>query len=239
MSLKYSLFDQIVWVQTITCIYIYIYQRNIFFFFRIRLRNVYGERTAWKDKALHMIAAVWDVHGWIWHGKFQFNLFIKITGHSNWAVNFLINDLFLRVYNTCNSLAGYEIVGLENIPQDEPVLFVYYHGAIPLDIYYFASKVFLYKSKLIRLVVDRFFFKIPGWSILADVIKIIPGTLQSCSAILKEGNMLAISPGGVYEAQFGDCYYEIMWKKRMGFAKVALDAKVVCSLQKFCIWLLL
>lgn len=39
--------------------------------------------------------------------------------------------------------------------------------------------------------------------------------------------MLAISPGGVYEAQFGDSYYELMWKKRVGFAKVALDAKVV------------
>lgn len=39
--------------------------------------------------------------------------------------------------------------------------------------------------------------------------------------------MLAISPGGVYEAQFGNSYYELMWKKRMGFAKVALDAKVV------------
>lgn len=135
-----------------------------------------------------MVAAVWDAHGWIWH--------------------------------------GYEIVGLENIPQDEPVLFIYYHGAIPVDVYYFASKIFLYNSKLIRLVVDRFLFKIPGWSIFADVLKIIPGTLQSCSAILKEGNMLAISPGGVFEAQFGDPYYELMWKKRMGFAKVALDAKV-------------
>lgn len=126
-------------------------------------------------------------------------------------------------------------MGFENIPEDKPVLFIYYHGAIPIDIYYFTSKIFLYKSKLIRLVVDRFLFKIPGWSIFADVLKIIPGTVQSCSAILKEGNMLAISPGGVYEAQFGDSYYELLWKKRMGFAKVALDAKVVRSLQKICI----
>lgn len=88
--------------------------------------------------------------------------------------------------------------------------------------------MFLYNSTLVRLVVDRFFFKIPGWSIFADFLKLIPGTVQSCSAILKEGNMLAISPGGVYEAEFGDSYYELMWNKRMGFAKVALDAKVVC-----------
>jgi len=124
-------------------------------------------------------------------------------------------------------------VDLENIPQDKPVLFIYYHGAIPIDLYYFISKVFLFNSKLVHTVADRFLFNIPGWSIIADVMKVIPGTVQTCSAILKEGNMLAISPGGVYEAQFGNSYYELMWKKRMGFAKVALDAKVVC-VQKFC-----
>ena len=118
-------------------------------------------------------------------------------------------------------------MGLENIPVDQPILFVYYHGAIPLDLYYFVSRVLLIHSKLIHTVADRFLFKVPGWSVIADVFKVIPGTVQTCSSILKEGNMLAISPGGVYEAQFGDSYYRLMWKRRLGFAKVALDAKVV------------
>jgi len=47
------------------------------------LRNACGERIAWRDKALHMMAAVWDVHGWIWHGKFQSDLFVRITRHLN------------------------------------------------------------------------------------------------------------------------------------------------------------
>lgn len=96
-----------------------------------------------------------------------------------------------------------------------------------MDLYYFISKVFLFKSKLIHTVADRFLFKIPGWTIISNVIKVIPGTVETCAEILKEGNYLAISPGGVYEAQFGDAYYELMWKNRLGFAKVALDAKVV------------
>lgn len=57
-------------------------------------------------------------------------------------------------------------------------------------------------------------------------MKVIPGTIQTCSNVLKEGNLLAISPGGVYEAQFSH-RYNLMWKRRLGFAKVALDAKVV------------
>lgn len=57
-------------------------------------------------------------------------------------------------------------------------------------------------------------------------MKVIPGTIQSCSRLLKEGNYLAIAPGGVYEAQFS-VNYNLMWKKRLGFAKVAIDSKVV------------
>jgi len=60
-------------------------------------------------------------------------------------------------------------------------------------------------------------------------MNVVPGTVQICSNILKENNLLAIALGGVYEAQFSNSYYTLMWKKRLGFAKVALDAKVVSS----------
>lgn len=73
---------------------------------------------------------------------------------------------------------------------------------------------------------DRFLFKIPGFAIISESCHVSPGTIQSCASILRDGNMLAISPGGVYEAQFGDHYYELLWKNRIGFAKVALEARV-------------
>lgn len=122
---------------------------------------------------------------------------------------------------------GYEVHGLEYLPQDGSALIVYYHGAIPIDIYYFISRVYLVTNRLIYSVGDRFLFKIPGWGVISDALKVSPGTVKSCSNILKEGNMLAISPGGVYEAQFGNHFYELLWKKRIGFAKVALDSKTV------------
>lgn len=58
---------------------------------------------------------------------------------------------------------GYEVEGLENIPSsEEPLLVIYYHGAIPIDLYYFIAKVFLYKNRLVHTVADNFLFKIPG-----------------------------------------------------------------------------
>ncbi|XP_026479127.1 transmembrane protein 68-like isoform X1 [Ctenocephalides felis] len=121
---------------------------------------------------------------------------------------------------------GFEIDGIEKIPCDGPALIIYYHGAIPIDIYYFMARVYLKQNRVVHTVADRFLFKIPGWSIISEAIKVIPGTIQQCSNILQEGNLLAISPGGVYEAQFGSHSYKLMWNKRVGFAKVALDAKV-------------
>lgn len=60
------------------------------------------------------------------------------------------------------SSVGYEISGLENIPENTPILFIFYHGALPIDMYYFLAKFYLHKNKLIHTVVDRFLFKIPG-----------------------------------------------------------------------------
>ncbi|CAG5087669.1 Similar to TMEM68: Transmembrane protein 68 (Bos taurus) [Cotesia congregata] len=161
----------------------------IFYIYKLhrgRLQEAYGRD--WKSAARSVVAAIWDVHGYIYY--------------------------------------GYEVVGMENIPTDEPVLFVYYHGAVPIDLYYLIAKMVLLRSKIIHTVADNFLFKVPGFAIICDVMKLIPGTVQTCSQILQEGNMLAIAPGGVYEAQFGDSYYKLMWKNRMGFAKVAVESKV-------------
>ncbi|MEE6463966.1 hypothetical protein FKM82_006115 [Ascaphus truei] len=57
---------------------------------------------------------------------------------------------------------GYEIHGLENIPDEGPALIVYYHGALPVDYYYFVAKVILLKGRTCQTVGDHFLFKIPA-----------------------------------------------------------------------------
>lgn len=122
---------------------------------------------------------------------------------------------------------GYEVSGLENLPEKGATLIIYYHGAIPIDMYYFVARVYLERNRLIYTVGDRFLSKLPGWSVIAEAMKVSPGTIQSCVSILNEGHQLSISPGGVYEAQFGNEFYELLWRQRLGFAKVAIESKVV------------
>jgi len=59
-------------------------------------------------------------------------------------------------------MAGYEISGFEKIPDEGPALLVYYHGAIPIDLYYLMANVILHKQRYLRAVGDRFLFVIPG-----------------------------------------------------------------------------
>ena len=57
---------------------------------------------------------------------------------------------------------GYEIIGLENIPEHGPGLLVYYHGALPIDFYYVYAKTHLYRNRRFKIIADKFLFRIPG-----------------------------------------------------------------------------
>ena len=72
-----------------------------------------------------------------------------------------------------------------------------------------------------------FLFLFIAFDALIDCFQIYPGTIDTCAGILRKGNLLAIAPGGVREALFGDETYPLIWKTRIGFARVAMEAKVV------------
>ena len=57
---------------------------------------------------------------------------------------------------------GYEVTGLENLPKEGGALIIYYHGALPIDIYYLVSRSVVTTGRLIICVGDKFLQKIPG-----------------------------------------------------------------------------
>ena len=121
---------------------------------------------------------------------------------------------------------GYELQGLENLPQEGGCILLYYHGALPVDYYYLVVTVLLMKERMVNSVVDKFLFSMPGLKIVMEAFSCTPGTVDTCAEELKQGKILGLAPGGVYEAQFGDHQYQILWKERLGFARAALKANV-------------
>ncbi|KAM6087143.1 DGAT1/2-independent enzyme synthesizing storage lipids-like isoform 5-T6 [Chlamydotis macqueenii] len=147
------------------------------------------------DSARKNIASFWDVYARIWH----VSCFLSQT--------------------------GYELHGVENLPEG-PGILVYYHGAIPIDYLYFLSRLFLWKKRLCLSVADHFVFRLPGLKLLLEVTGVMPGTREECLDALKNGHLVSVSPGGVREALFSDESYQLVWGNRKGFAQVALEAKV-------------
>ncbi|XP_065843414.1 DGAT1/2-independent enzyme synthesizing storage lipids-like [Oscarella lobularis] len=119
----------------------------------------------------------------------------------------------------------YQVFGLENIPDTGAALIVTYHGALALDMYYLISRIMMTKRRMVYSVVDRFLYKC-GLRAFLDLTCCIAGTREKAVEVLKGGNLLCVAPGGVREALFSGPSYEIMWNKRSGFARVAMEANV-------------
>ena len=104
---------------------------------------------------------------------------------------------------------------------------MYYHGAIPLDYIFLVSEVLTKRDRMILSIVDKFMIWMPGFEMMSNGMGCFAGTRQDCVRKLQKGNLLGIAPGGGLEAQCGSSdTYEIMWKKRSGFASIAIDARV-------------
>ncbi|ESN93626.1 hypothetical protein HELRODRAFT_157832 [Helobdella robusta] len=121
---------------------------------------------------------------------------------------------------------GYEVSGLSNIPAEGGALIISYHATLPVDLYYLLATIYSKRNRIVYCVGDNLLYKIPGFKMLMRELRVIPGTVATCSELLQNGNLMAIAPGGVREALFGDEYYNLLWANRKGFAKVIKEAGV-------------
>ncbi|XP_044280366.1 transmembrane protein 68-like isoform X2 [Varanus komodoensis] len=135
------------------------------------------------------------------------------------AVSYLW-DMYGRAWH------GYEVHGMDKIPEG-PGLVVFYHGAFPLDYYYFVSRLHLQTGRFCHTVVDYHFSKIPGIKLFYKVQGLTHDGRVECVEIMKNGCLLGVLPGGAREALFSDENYGLLWGNRTGFAHVARDAKVI------------
>ena len=62
------------------------------------------------------------------------------------------------------------------------------------------------------------------------------GTVESCVELLKKSQLIGIYPGGTREAYLGNNNYQVVWPERAGFAKLAIQAKVVIRERQFVIF---
>jgi 1-acyl-sn-glycerol-3-phosphate acyltransferase len=121
----------------------------------------------------------------------------------------------------------FEVHGDEHIPAHGPALLVSYHGLVPLDGFYVAMHHYLKTGRVIRGLTDRRFYPLPGFNWLFRTLGTIPGRPEDAVALLRQGHLVGVYPGGVREAIAGEAAkYQLQWAGRIGFARVALQTQV-------------
>jgi 1-acyl-sn-glycerol-3-phosphate acyltransferase len=129
-------------------------------------------------------------------------------------------DFFARYYN------GFEARQTEYIPQKGHGLIVFYHSNSALDAWYFGLQYYINTGRMIRGLADDWLFKTPGLKWMMKAIGAVPASPEAALELLNDGHLVGVAPGGVREAVMGSPgNYKLSWGNRIGFAKLALNAK--------------
>ena len=116
--------------------------------------------------------------------------------------------------------------GLEHVPKDRPLLFVGNHQIFGfLDAPLLFYELYLKKDIFLRSLGDHLHFMVPGWRELLHRSGVVDGTPENCRALLAEGECILVFPGGGREvAKRKGEKYKLIWKERLGFVRMALEA---------------
>jgi len=115
-------------------------------------------------------------------------------------------------------------MGMENITNERPHLFVANHTIFGVfDVPLYAIEVYRQKGIFMRGLADHFHYLIPLWRDFLNWIGSVEGTPDNCSQLMESGENILVFPGGGREVckRKGESY-QLIWKQRTGFAKLAI-----------------
>ncbi len=121
-------------------------------------------------------------------------------------------------------LASPVAFGLERVPRDGPVLFVGNHTIYGgLDLPLLGLTIYEGTGRWIRGLADHLHYEIPGWRDLLTRLGAVPGTRENCARLFADDQAVMVFPGGGREVnrRRGEAY-RLIWKQRLGFARMAI-----------------
>jgi len=130
----------------------------------------------------------------------------------------------LEVLEPWRKLTQPTFIGLERIPAERPLLFVGNHTLFGLlDVPLMIGELWKQKGIYLRGLGDHVHFKVPVWGELLRRFGAVDGTRENCAALMRAGETVLVFPGGAREvAKRKNEHYQLIWKDRLGFARMAL-----------------
>jgi len=140
------------------------------------------------------------------------------------------SDLDQRMISTAlapwRALTEPRYYGLDRIPADGAVLLVGNHTVFGmLDMPLMLGEIHRVTGRFVRGMADHAHFAVPGWRDVLVRQGGVRGTRENCRALLAAGEAVLVYPGGGREvAKRKGEQYQLLWKQRMGFARLAIEA---------------
>jgi hypothetical protein len=119
-------------------------------------------------------------------------------------------------------------LGTEWIPREGPVLLTGNHTIFGmLDIPMLGLEVFEKTGRSVRGLGDHNHFAVPVWRDVLQRIGAVRGTRENCARLFEAGEAVLVFPGGGREVmKHKHEKYKLIWKERIGFARLAIQHQV-------------
>jgi 1-acyl-sn-glycerol-3-phosphate acyltransferase len=134
-------------------------------------------------------------------------------------------DSLRRIAEPLRRLFSPVAIGLEHVPREGAVLLAGNHTLYGLiDIPMLGIEILDGTGRLVRGLGDHNHFAVPGWRDVLRRLGAVRGTRENCAELFERGEAVLVFPGGGREVmkRKGE-RYKLVWKERVGFARLAIQ----------------
>jgi 1-acyl-sn-glycerol-3-phosphate acyltransferase len=133
-------------------------------------------------------------------------------------------DRIVRLLEPFDRVVQPKVYGIQNIPEDG-VLLVGNHTIYGfLDLPFMMAEIWRQRRMTVRGLGEHAHYLLPGWRDLLGALGMVRGTRENVRELMRRGANILVFPGGAREVnkRKGE-KYQLMWKERLGFAKLAIE----------------
>jgi 1-acyl-sn-glycerol-3-phosphate acyltransferase len=129
----------------------------------------------------------------------------------------------LRLIEPIRKVINPKVYGIDNVPRRRALLVGNHTVMGMLDSPLMCAELFE-QGIAVRSLGDHAHFKIPVWRDVLTACGVVEGTRAITAELMRRGEVILVYPGGGREvAKRRGEKYQLIWKERMGFARLAVE----------------